>query len=84
MCENNLTTRSRVTTDTEEARAGAIRAKTTLQHGLVSRQTLKKRAQELQCENNLTTRSRVTTDTEEARAGATKQPYNTVSCHDRH
>jgi hypothetical protein len=47
MCENNLTTRSRVTTDTEEARAGVTRAKTTLQHVLVSRQTLKKRAQEL-------------------------------------
>jgi hypothetical protein len=42
MCENNLTTRSRVTTDTEEARARVTRAKTTLQHGLVSRQTQKK------------------------------------------
>jgi hypothetical protein len=47
MCEDKPTTRSRVATDTEEARAGATCAKTTSQHVLVSRQTLKKRAQEL-------------------------------------
>jgi hypothetical protein len=47
MCEINLKTRSRAPTGTEEARAGAIRANTTLQHVLVPRRTLKKRAQEL-------------------------------------